>query len=156
MFKRFIFIVLCSFMVSNVWAAKAPEFTLKTQAGDTVSLSDYQGKPLIIHFWATWCPYCKKLQSGLNALHQKYKSQDLEILPISLWEDEGATPQKALYSRGFNFKTLINGDAIHKKFGVVGTPTTFFVSRTGEIVYKTSDSNPDSPNLEKAVKAILK
>jgi len=143
-------------MAGNALAGQAPEFTLKTQAGKSVSLSDYKGKPLIIHFWATWCPYCKKLQPGLTALHKKYQSQGLEVLPISLWEDEGATPQDDLNSRGFKFKTLINGDVIHKQFGVVGTPTTFFISKTGDIVFKTSDSDPNSPALEQAVQKILK
>lgn len=156
MLKNFTLILLCFFMAGNALAAQAPDFTLKTQAGHSVSLSDYKGKPLIIHFWATWCPYCKKLQPGFTALHKKYQSQGLEVLPISLWEDEGATPQDDLNSRGFKFKTLINGDEIHKKYGLVGTPTTFFVSKTGEIVFKTSDSDPNSQALEKAVKQILK
>jgi len=156
MFKNIIFFILFFFVSYNTSAAQVPEFTLKTESGETVSLNDYKGKPLILHFWATWCPYCKKLQPGLAALHKKYSSQGLEMLAVSLWEDEGATPQDELNSRGFQFKTLINGDEIHKQFGVVGTPTTFFISKTGDIIYKTSDSDPDSPALEKAVKQILK
>ncbi|PAJ73198.1 alkyl hydroperoxide reductase [Pseudoalteromonas sp. NBT06-2] len=143
-------------MTYNTSAEQAPEFTLKTELGETVSLSDYKGKPLILHFWATWCPYCKKLQPGLDTLYTKYKTQGLEVLAVSLWEDQDATPQAELNSRGWHFKTVINGDEIHKQFAVVGTPTTFFISKTGEIVYKTSDSDPHSPNLEKAVKMIVK
>jgi len=44
----------------------APAWQLKTQIGKTISLSDYKGKPIILHFWATWCPYCKKLQPKLE------------------------------------------------------------------------------------------
>ncbi|WP_091982519.1 peroxiredoxin family protein [Pseudoalteromonas denitrificans] len=143
-------------MSYNAVAEKAPDFTLKTQAGETISLSDYKGKPLILHFWATWCPYCKKLQPGLNRLYTKYKKQGLEMLAISLWEDEGATPQAVLNSRGYKLTTVINGDKLSKKYKVAGTPTTFFISKTGQIVFSTSNSNPDAPELEQAIKMILK
>ncbi|MFT4993463.1 MAG: cytochrome c biogenesis protein CcmG/thiol:disulfide interchange protein DsbE [Paraglaciecola sp.] len=45
-----------------------PHGQLTTEAGKEIKFSDFAGKPLIIHFWATWCPCCKKLQSGLDSL----------------------------------------------------------------------------------------
>ena len=133
-----------------------PEWQLYNEAGQLVKSSDFLGKPLVIHFWATWCPYCKKLQPGLDKLYLKYQGEGLQMIAVSLREDEGATPQKELDSRGITFKTLINGDDVGKNlFSVSGTPTTVFVSRAGHVIGSTSISEADDPRLEIAVKYIV-
>ena len=133
----------------------APPFALSDASGKQVSLSDYQGKPLVLHFWATWCPYCKKLQPGLERLSLKYQDQDLVVLGISFLEDEGVQPQAVLTRRGHTFKTLIDGDDVASDYGVRGTPTTIFVSRHGEIAGITNTSDPDNPVLERLATSIL-
>ncbi|MEW6981634.1 TlpA family protein disulfide reductase [Colwelliaceae bacterium 6471] len=150
-----LFIVLSSVLSFNVAAQQAPSFTLHNEKGEQVSLKDYQGKPLIIHFWATWCPYCKKLQPGLNKLYQQYHSQGLNLLAISLWEDDGAQPQAELIKRGMSFKTAVNGEKISELYQVRSTPTTLFISKEGKIIWRTDISDPNSPLLEKAVQALL-
>lgn len=133
-----------------------PQWQLFNETGQLVKSSDYLGKPLVIHFWATWCPYCKKLQPGLDKLYQKYQADGLQMIAISIREDEGATPQEELKSRGMSFKTLINGDQVGKHlFSVSGTPTTVFIDKTGHIVGSTSISDPNDPRLEKIVKYIV-
>ena len=87
-------------------AQPAPDFTLKDASGEDVSLSDYRGKVVILHFWATWCPYCKRLQPGLDALYKKYQQDGVELLGISFSEDADADPQGTLDKRGHKFKTL--------------------------------------------------
>jgi len=134
----------------------APAWQLKTQSGENISLSDYQGKPIILHFWATWCPYCKKLQPKLVALEKKYKNSGIEIVSISFNEDEGALPQDELQARGYDFITAVNGEPVVKLYGVRGTPTTFFINRQGKAVYKSTSSDIDDPKLELAVKEIIK
>lgn len=149
-------VAFCLLLVMQTSAAAvAPDWTLADADGNSVSLSDYKNKPVILHFWATWCPYCKKVQPGLDRLYRQHHQQGLEVLGISWWEDEGAEPQKELENRGHRFKTLINGDAVAKKYGVRGTPTTFFIDRNGEIVWVSNTSNPDDPALEKAVLRLL-
>lgn len=134
----------------------APAWQLKTQAGKTISLSDYHSKPVILHFWATWCPYCKKLQPKLVALEQKYKESGIEIVAISFNEDEGALPQDEIQARGYDFITAVNGEPVAKLYSVRGTPTTFFINRQGKAVYKSISSNIDNPKLELAVQEIIK
>jgi len=110
----------------------------------------------VIHFWATWCPYCKKLQPGLDKLYQKYQADGLQMIAISIREDEGATPQAELNRRGMSFKTLINGtDMARSLFNVNGTPTTVFIDKTGHIVGSTRTSDPDDRRLGKIVKYIV-
>jgi cytochrome c biogenesis protein CcmG, thiol:disulfide interchange protein DsbE len=136
--------------------ANAPNWTLKTQAGNSISLADYQGKPVILHFWATWCPYCKKLQPKLVELQEKYKKSGVEIVAISFNEDDGAQPQDSITQRGYKFITAVQGDKVAQQYGVKGTPTTFFINRSGNVIFKSSSSNVADPRLELAIKEIIK
>lgn len=126
----------------------APEFVLPDASGKLISLKDYRGKPLVIHFWATWCPYCKKVQPGLQALANDYKDREMVLLGISFREDQGATPQAVLEKRGLSFTTLLGGEEVAEMYGVRGTPTTVFIDRKGRIVGMTHASDPADPILE--------
>lgn len=134
----------------------APPWQLTTQEGKTISLSDYQGKPVILHFWATWCPYCKKLQPKLVELENKYQSSGIKIVSISFNEDDDAKPQDEIYSRGYDFITAVKGESVVKQYGVRGTPTTFFINRQGKAIYKSASSDVNNPKLELAVQEIIK
>lgn len=156
-----IFLILASVMTfiseaSSDTKNQAPNWQLKTQSGENISLADYQGKPVILHFWATWCPYCKKLQPKLTELEAKYKESGVEIVAISFNEDDGAMPQDSIRQRGYQFITAVNGDKVAELYGVKGTPTTFFISRGGKVVFKSTSSNIEDPRLELAVQEIIK
>ncbi|BAJ01244.1 TlpA family protein disulfide reductase [Shewanella violacea] len=133
----------------------APKFALVDPQGKVHQWSEYKGKPIIIHFWATWCPYCKKLQPGLDKLRVDYSDSDLQILGISFNEDEGADPALTLMERGIQFPTLVQGESAAKAYGVAGTPTTVFINRRGEIVWLTNISDPNSQKLKDATEFIL-
>ena len=145
-----------SILSMNAMSAPAPDWTLQDAQGNDVSLSDYKGKVLILHFWATWCPYCKRVQPGLDKLYKEYKEQGLELISISFAEDEGANPQKSIDDRGHHFKTLLNGDEVAKQYQVSGTPTTFFIDKKGELAAVTHTSNPEEPGMRKIVEKLLK
>lgn len=132
-----------------------PDWTLETENGGKVEAAEYAGKPLILHFWATWCPYCKKLQPGLDKIASKYKEQGLEVLGVSLLEKPGAKPQTELQDRGVNLKTVIKGEALAESFQVYGTPTTVFIAPDGRILGSTMDSEPDDPRWEQVAKALV-
>ena len=155
------FLALVIFSLSQTVYAEPlqhmPKWELKTETGDTIKSDDLLGKPLILHFWATWCPYCKKLLPGLQRLHTLYQDQGLQTYAISFNEDDDAHPQAVLSSRGITFSTLVNGDYVARKlFKIDGTPTTIFINADGSVLAITRSSNPKDPYLEKAVKALLK
>ena len=78
------------------------------------------------------------------------------MIAVSIREDDGATPQKELDSRGMSFKTLVNGTEMARNlFNVSGTPTTVFIDKTGHIVGNTRTSDPSDPRLEKIVDYIV-
>lgn len=130
-------------------------WVLSTQSGEQISWESLKGKPTILHFWATWCPYCKKLQPGLEKVQQKYQSQGLQLIGISFREDPGTYPQTVLEKRGHQFTTLVEGEAVAKLFGAKGTPTTFFIHADGSILGSTRTSNPNDPGLDKAAKILV-
>ena len=148
--------LLVSFTAYSADFPTAPAWQLKTQSGKNISLSDYHGQPVILHFWATWCPYCKKLQPKLVEFEQQYKKSDIHIVAISINEEQGTKPQDEIQSRGYHFITAVNGESVADLYGVRGTPTTFFINRQGKAIYKSTSSDIDNPKLALAVKEIIK
>jgi thiol-disulfide isomerase/thioredoxin len=157
--QRFSLLILLSLLLimPKSWANTtiAPAWQLMTQQGQTISLAQFKGKPVILHFWATWCPYCKRLQPTLVKLAQQYHDQGVTLVGISFNEDDDAKPQDELAQRGYHFITAVNGEAVAKLYGVTGTPTTFFINADGEIIYRTSNSEPNNPVFELAIKALI-
>ena len=153
----FLLLFACLHLTSAIAAdGPAPAFTLKDATGKEVSLSDFAGKPVILHFWASWCPYCKSVQPRLESLAIEYASEDMVLLGINFREDKGVNPQQVLDSRGLHFKTLVHGEGVSRAYGVRGTPSTFFINANGEIVGMTNASKPDDPELiQLAEQAVL-
>ncbi len=148
--------ILCFVAFSTSAAQQAPNWQLKTQAGKIIRSSDYQGQPIILHFWATWCPYCRRLQPKLVELQHKYKDQGVKIVAISILEDEGAKPQDEIDQRGYDFITAVKGETVATQYGVRGTPTTFFINRNNDVVFATSSSDVNDPRFELSIKEMIK
>jgi len=137
-------------------APQAPAWQLKTQSGDTISSAQFDGQATILHFWATWCPYCKVLQPKLAELEKKYQQQGVKLVAISFNEDDGALPQDELVARGYSFPTAVHGDEVAILYGVSGTPTTFFINKHKQVIFKYTSSDTSDPRLELALQEIVK
>ena len=73
-----------NFLIARVDNQAAPEFTLIALDGTEVTLADFKGKVLFLNFWATWCPPCRQEIPGFLEMYDKYKSDGMEILGVSL------------------------------------------------------------------------
>ena len=129
---------------------EAPEWILSDGKGNDVSSADLAGQPYVLTFWATWCPYCKKLQPGLDYISLDYVDIGIPTYAVSFWENPGAKPIEEMDKRGLFLPVLVEGDAVAKAFGVLGTPTTVFVNQDGEIVYRHTAFDPNDPQLRAA------
>ncbi len=112
----------------------APDFTLTTFEGTTISLEGLKGRPIVINFWASWCPPCRIEAPLLERTWRAYKNRDVVFIGVDVQDRE----EDALnYIREFDI-TYPNGPdptgEISIDYGVSGLPVTFFVSRQGEIV----------------------
>jgi cytochrome c biogenesis protein CcmG/thiol:disulfide interchange protein DsbE len=112
----------------------APDFILTTFKGTTISPEDLRGKPVVINFWASWCPPCRVEAPLLERTWRAYKNRGLIFLGVNIQDRK----EDALnYIREFNI-TYPNGPdptgEIAINYGVSGLPVTFFVSRKGEVV----------------------
>lgn len=111
-----------------------------TNSADLVSLSDYRGKVVILDFWATWCPPCRKGIPDLIELKNEFKNQPVEIVGISLdgVTRGGATRNEVLpfiKDYGINYPIVIGDDRISQQYGGIRSiPTSFVIDKEGYIV----------------------
>jgi len=118
-------------------SAKAPQFTLPDINGNQVSLSDFDGKVVILDFWATWCPPCVKEVPHFIELYDEYKEQGFEMVGISL-DARGANDVKPFVEKmNVNYTMLIGNQDVTKQYGGIGgIPTTFVIDKAGQIRQK--------------------
>lgn len=132
----------------------APDFTITTFKGSMVSLADLIGRPVVINFWASWCPPCRVEALLLEKTWRAYRDQGLRFLGINIQDRE----RDALnYIREFDI-TYPNGPdptgEVSIDYGVSGLPVTFFVSRKGQIVRRWVGAI-DQRELIRSIKEIL-
>jgi len=119
-------------------AVLAPDFTLQSLAGERYTLSGLRGKVVLVNFWATWCPPCRREIPDLSRIYTEYKDQGLMILGISL--DDLSKEEIQRFARNYKIPYPILHGArselgkVAKAYGGVNSiPTTFLVDRDGYI-----------------------
>lgn len=78
---------------------RAPDFTLTDLKGNTVKLSDFKGKKVMLNFWASWCPPCKAEMPYMEQIYKKYKKEDIEIVAVNLTATEKKLTMLLILSR---------------------------------------------------------
>lgn len=112
----------------------APDFTLQKLGGGTISLSEFKGKkPVVVDFWASWCPNCRRDMPKMNAMYPKYKDQ-IEIIGINLHESE-RTVQNFISSLGISFPIALDPSSqAARVYGIQYTNTHFLIDKEGNLV----------------------
>jgi len=111
----------------------APDFTLPTLGGGQVKLSDLKGRPVLINFWATWCPPCRYEMPAIEAMYQKYKEQGLVVIGVDVQEPENLVAAFVQqYGLTFTIALDSNGE-VSSVYRVRAFPTTYFVNPEGVI-----------------------
>ncbi len=112
----------------------APDFNLLDLEGKEFSFSSIKGKPAILFFWTTWCPYCQKELKQLEDSRQELSENGVELIAIDAQEPADKV-KKFFGSRRFSFKVLLDTDGeVSQSYGVMGVPTYAFIDKEGRIV----------------------
>ena len=136
----------------------APDFQLEDMDGEKYSLESYRGKVVILNFWATWCPPCRREIPSMEALYQTFKDEAFAILAINEWETEdhvfafmGELPVEP------GFPILFDPDSeVAQSFGVKGLPTTLLLDTQGKILYRAVGGRDfDHPEVKKIIRELL-
>ena len=134
----------------------APNFTAMSTDGFMISLSDYRGFPVILNFWASWCPPCREEIPSLESTYKKYKDQGLVIVGIqSLVLDSVEDGRKFVNEFGITYPVGADvASNIQLSYKIIGFPTTFFINRDHQIIRKWSGLL-DNKQLQEFVAEIL-
>jgi len=135
----------------------APDFTLKSLAGNNLKLSEMTGNVVLINFWASWCGPCREEMPLLNALHNKYEPLGFSVLGINVEENVDA-------ARGFmkdfpvDFPVLLdNANQVSKQYKVIAMPTTVVVDRDGNVRFLHQGyKSGDEAKYQKMVKTLVR
>jgi cytochrome c biogenesis protein CcmG, thiol:disulfide interchange protein DsbE len=137
-----VFIIIAFITVSSVFAqnikegSAAPDFTLTLSTGKQIKLSDYKGKAVLLHFWATWCPPCRAELPEMNKLAEKItteKDAELSFLAVCV-SDEEKSRAAFMKKNNFTFTGGVDKDgSVARKYEVQGIPTSILISADGKI-----------------------
>ncbi|MGA3202143.1 MAG: TlpA disulfide reductase family protein [Bryobacteraceae bacterium] len=134
----------------------APNFSIVTESGRTVTRSDFGGKLLVLNFWASWCPPCITELPSLNQFAQEYKDQGVVVIGISNDKNENLY-KRFLTQRHVAFDTARDPEAdISASYGTFQIPETYLIDRNGKVLEKVI-SNQDwmDPQFLARVKSML-
>lgn len=112
----------------------APDFTLATLDGEEASLADYRGQPVLINFWASWCPPCRLEMPDLVRVYETHKDEGFVILAIDLtFQDTVSDVEAFVKEFGMTFPVLLDSDGAvtNERYRLLGLPMSVFVNREG-------------------------
>ncbi len=134
-----------------------PDFSVLNADGEAVKLSDFFGKPIVLNFWASWCPPCKAELPDFEAACKKYEGK-VVFLMVNLTDGQRETVEIAksfIATEGYTFPVYFdtNYEASYK-YGLSSIPQTFFIGEDGEVVAKATGMISAS-QLEQGIGMIL-
>jgi peroxiredoxin len=114
------------------------DFTLSDLHGKSWTLKDLSGKVVLVNFWATWCPPCRKEMPDLEKLYKRFQDRGLIVLALS--DEDSAKVQPYVAKGGFTFPVLLDpGRKANEAFEVQGIPKSFVFDRAGKLAAQAID-----------------
>lgn len=133
----------------------APDFQLRSRDGQSVSLSDFRGKPVLINFWTTWCPPCRAEMPYLQEIYDDWSGRGLVVLTVNV----GESPSKVReFMQAYNLSLpmlLDTEGATVQKYTISAIPITFFIDKDGIIQAKIIGAFPSKEAIEKTLVKIM-
>jgi len=128
-----VFVLISSFVActKSEETPYAPDFTLQTISGETVSLSDFRGKPVMLTFWTINCAACQSQISNTQAFYDEWSSETLAVLTINVADSVSAV-QDYVAIRKISYPVLLDQrGTVARTYGIPGVPVTFLIDSEG-------------------------
>lgn len=138
--KSFSLILLLLFIFTSAGLSqeKAPDFIGKTLNGKEIKLSDYQGKVVLVDFWASWCPPCREEMPELIKFYKSHNDKDFELIAVNI--DEKNSNMEQFLGKLFpepQFPIIVDDhQQIPPLFNIEAMPTTIFIDKKGDIRFR--------------------
>jgi len=116
---------------------KAPEIELMNSDDKLIKLSDFKGKTVLLNFWATWCPPCKKEMPSLQIFHQMAKDKNIVVLAIAVGQDDNEVfPFINTLKITPTYTILFDKDSsTARNWGITAMPTTIIINKEGYLTH---------------------
>jgi peroxiredoxin len=111
----------------------APDFALADSKGHLVALSGYQGRVVLLDFWATWCTGCKQEIPWYAAFAKEYKKSGLTVIGVSMDDGGWKLVKPFLKQHGMRYPVVIGNEELAKRYDVTSMPVTLLIDREGKI-----------------------
>ena len=133
----------------------APDFDLKDPQGRPQRLADYRGRPVILNFWATWCPPCREEMPAMQRASEVLKKEGIAVIAINVGDD-AETVGQFLDEAPVDFPLPMDTDSkVAQRYGMKGLPTTYVIDPAGRLVYSAMGPREwDDPQLLDQVRAL--
>lgn len=133
----------------------APAWNLTSLDGKPVKLSDFKGKVVVLNFWATWCPPCRREIPAFIALQKQYGDKGLVVVGVSMDEGGAAVVKPFVNKMGINYPVVIGDQKTAAAYGGIQVvPTTFIIDKTGKVAAQ-HEGDADRATFEAEIKPLL-
>jgi peroxiredoxin len=135
----------------------APDFTLKSQSGENVRLSDFRGQVVLLNFWASWCGPCRQEMPILDAINKKYEALGFTVLGINV-DLKSEKAINYLKDTPVNFPVLYDPTSkVSELYSVSAMPSTAIIDRDGNVRFiHAGYKSGDEENYRKKIKALMR
>jgi len=137
-------VIIAVVLLIRAWIARdlaqgpAPEFEAFLLDGTPVTLSEFADRPMLLHFWATWCPICRLEEGEIMRLSRSHP-----VLTVAMQSGSAAEVDEHLTERERELAVVNDPDgALARRYGVRAVPSTFIIDRDGQIVFRKQGYAP--------------
>ena len=120
-----------AWQLRDAMTGKAPDIQAVLLDGQAIKLADYSGQPVLLYFWASWCPVCKITSNSVNSIAQDYK-----VITLASWSGKAEEVQQYMDEAGLTMPVIVdNQGEWAERYGIKGVPASFIIDAAGDIQF---------------------